>query len=684
LTLSQSTLSVTAATFTPAPTRTITISLENFFVGSDPVIVGGTFSSAGIATPSLSQGGAGTVILSIPFKDPTVLGPGTYTDQILIRACHESPCVNHINGSPKAISITYIVTSNASPPTVSFSGSTVEVSYDNVGSVGTRIDDSIQYSIANPGTDAVFSRVTVAGDAVVAGATVWNGTSQGKVRITLREPGALVAGTYTGTVRVDLCRDPECTIPLPGSPGNIAVTYQVTGSAFPNTQTQWSIAGVPGTLMVTNETRSPLLRLGLRVTNPPPNGLFIRRTPSATGLIAGAFGTAPSYITKVAGADSQYDLTLKAPASLGSGIFSDTMTFEACFDEACAQVVPGSNYTLAPTFMITATEDVEYTRRVVHPGGTADSVVWSPVDGSLYVAATSSGTARIVQVNPVTGSTGLTAQLPVGDIRSMAVTQDGSYLYAGSVSKQTLTRLLLPSLAPDLSIQLGERDSSTPFATGDLQTIAGQPRSVVVAVGVTRTGEHAGVRVYDDAVARAMEVGPTSPASASRWLVPAAEAGQFISWRKGTTVSSNALERLSVDASGIHVDSSITLPLDRNVGGHPLRVDNKLYHSLGSILDATTGEVLGTIPMPPNSTAPIAVLPDARNRRLFVWVQVRGAPVMVSYDLDTLQILAYLPMDFGSGSMVLWGNEGVAITNGSSVTLLSGPFFSSYRGEPRQ
>jgi hypothetical protein len=155
-------------------------------------------------------------------------------------------------------------------------------------------------------------------------------------------------------------------------------------------------------------------------------------------------------------------------------------------------------------------------------------------------------------------------------------------------------------------------------------------------------------------------------------------------WRKGTTVSSNALERLSVDASGIHVDSSITLPLDRNVGGHPLRVDNKLYHSLGSILDATTGEVLGTIPMPPNSTAPIAVLPDARNRRLFVWVQVRGAPVMVSYDLDTLQILAYLPMDFGSGSMVLWGNEGVAITNGSSVTLLSGPFFSSYRGEPRQ
>lgn len=683
LVLSETVVDVAALTFAPAPTRTITISLQNL-VGPEPISVGGSYSDSGIETASLSPGSGGTAILSIAFRDPSALGPGSYADQITIRACRESPCVNHIAGSPQTISVTYVVTANPNPPTLSFNASSVAVTHDNVDSFGTREDESIQYSIANRGTGPMFTRVTVTGTAVLEGRLNWNGDDRGSVRITLRPPGSLRAGTYTGAVRVDVCRDEACTVPFSGSPGNIDVTYHVTGNALPNTQTLWNARPISGAELVTSETRTPVLSLSLRVTNLPPEGLFVRHTPSATGLITGGFNSPPSYISHVPGSDTQFDLTLKAPASLGSGIFTDTMTFEACFDAACSEIVPGSEHVLSRSILITATEGVEYTKRVVLPGGSADSVAWSPVDGFLYVAASApvGATSNIVQVDPTSGLIGLSRSLNVDDVYHMAVTPDGSYLYAGADSMQTLHRLLLPSLAPDLSIQLGERDSFTPYGTSDIDPIPGEPRSVIVAVKVGRTGEHVAVRVYDDGIQRPEEVGASLPATRARWLVPAAESGRFISWNAGTTVASSALEHFAVDASGIRVNSSITLPLDRGFRGHPSRVGNNLYHD-EDIVDAGTGDVVGTIPLP-TSSSPIAVLPDERNRRLFVWVHVQGSPVIISYDLDTLQILAYAPMPFGSGPMVLWGDEGIAFANGSSLTILSGPFFSTYRGEPRQ
>lgn len=682
LVLSQTTLNVEALTHTTAPTRTITISLVNFGPG-DSVYVGGAYSTSGIEAPSLAEGVPGSLVLTIPFRNPTTVGPGSYTDHMSIRACRETPCVNHIAGSPQTITINYIVTANPDPPTVSFNAGAVSVTYDNVGSFGTRTDESIRFSLANRGDASAYTRVTAVGAAVVDGLVLWTGNAQGTVRMILREPGALRAGTYTGKVRVDICHDAACTNPWAGSPGSIDVTYHVTGNALPNTQALWNTSFITGAALVTSETRSPTLKLGLRVTNLPPQGLYVRHTPSTTGLIIGGVNAPPSYISHVATFDSQFDVLLKPPVFLGSGIFSDTMTFEACFDAACTEVVPASRYVFSPSMLIMASEGVEYTRRHVSPGGNAESVVWSPVDRSLYVAtsAPNGGTPGIVQVNPVSGAIGPTTPLTVD---RLAVTPDGSYLYAGSGSSQTLHRLLLPSLTPDLTIQLGERNPTTPFATSDLDTLPGQPRSVVVAVKVARTGEHAAVRVYDDATPRAVAVGPDSPSTAQRWLVPAADPGQVISWRAGISITSNAVERLSVDAAGIRVDSSLALPMDRYVGGHPVRVGNKLYDAFGRILDATTGDLLGTIPMP-GFSPPAAVLPDERHRRLYVWTQVRGIAALVSYDLDTLQILAYAPMQgYSSGSMVLWGDEGIAITWGSSLTVLSGPFFSTYRGEPRQ
>jgi hypothetical protein len=37
-----------------------------------------------------------------------------------------------------------------------------------------------------------------------------------------------------------------------------------------------------------------------------------------------------------------------------------------------------------------------------------------------------------------------------------------------------------------------------------------------------------------------------------------------------------------------------------------------------------------------------------------------------------------------SRNMILWGNDGLALTDGVNLVVLSGSFFSGYRGAPTQ
>jgi hypothetical protein len=149
----------------------------------------------------------------------------------------------------------------------------------------------------------------------------------------------------------------------------------------------------------------------------------------------------------------------------------------------------------------------------------------------------------------------------------------------------------------------------------------------------------------------------------------------------------NEFERLAVDATGIRVDSSTPVASGIIVGVKPIRAGSKLYTFDGRILDADTGALLNTLPY----TDAYAVLPDEARQRIFVWARWPCRDLLVSYDMQTLQPLGYAPVYPGSSfpagsgrSMVLWGTEGVALIDGNQLIVLSGPFFSTYRGEPTQ
>ena len=591
-----------------------------------------------------------------------------------------------------------VVPPPATPSTVvTFTATSVSFAGNNTASRATTLDESIGINVANPpaaGLAGLWTKATATGVPVADASVRWLSASEGKVRLLIRSPSTLGAGTYRSTVTVEICLDATCTQPAPGSPTSIEVTYVVTGGASPSTQVHWSESFLTDAVLTTSEVRSP--RMTLRIST---SDLGLWRPVSAAHRV----GHRADRTREVQPTQLQFAggrgfcpvrrRDLKPPASLGSGFFTDTMHFEGCFDAACTSIVPGSRYTLSFDLLISATEGTEFTRRSLAPNMGAREVVWSPANQSLYVVA-GLVDPQILQVNPLTMASTTSSALGVANPpQHLAVSQDGSYLYMGSKTQPTILRLQLPAMTQDLSIPLGNFNSSSPYVVNDLAMVPGQPQTFVVARAWSIY--HGGILVYDNAVARAAAIAP-DPGQVfeyARWLVPAAAPGTFISMRYGPSqpVVNTLSDQLLLDAGGISTGSSLAFtPVGlARYWTKPKRAGAKLYMGDGTILDAATGTLLGSLPSTGDSTIPYAVLPDEANARILVWKQVRQREFILSYDITTLKLLGLAevhgaPTETGGSGrgITLWGSDGVALTAGSQLVVLSGAFFSTYRGEP--
>jgi outer membrane protein assembly factor BamB len=101
-----------AQTTDPAPTANVQASVQ---VTSNPgtsFYVQGSQTTNGIA--SVTGSADGTVDnITITFKTPALLGPGTYNDTLTIQGCYDQACTRQVLSSPQTVSVTYTV---ALPP----------------------------------------------------------------------------------------------------------------------------------------------------------------------------------------------------------------------------------------------------------------------------------------------------------------------------------------------------------------------------------------------------------------------------------------------------------------------------------------------------------------------------------------------------------------------------------------
>jgi outer membrane protein assembly factor BamB len=198
LTVNPARIEVTADGNTSSyPTATVAVTVHNPSKSGTYVAARATGNAiAGLyLTPSGTQG-----VLTITFKDPSVMGPGTYSDSAQLVICVDSACTQVKSGTEVTIPVVYTVTKSA---TVSLSA--------NPMTTGAGMPATLTWSSTNA------QSCTAAGE--------WSGTlpSSGSQVVT---PGSVGSHTYTLS-----CANP-------GAPGQASVTVTVasplaTLSAYP-------------------------------------------------------------------------------------------------------------------------------------------------------------------------------------------------------------------------------------------------------------------------------------------------------------------------------------------------------------------------------------------------------------------------------------------------------------------
>lgn len=254
LALSTTTVTAQASIVDVSPNSTVTITLPN--LRDESVYIGGSLTRNGISTANFEVSGT-TTYLRVTFKDPSRTAPGTYTDSIVVRGCTVSPCSTtapQIAGSPKTISYTYTVSVPANPPRITVQNSVaaqlflhdparllsqnLDVVYTNMGSVSTTYDTITKTSNALNSVNFLPSANP--------------SSTPGHLELWYKSPITLGLGTFTDTVTVKSCLDPDCVNQLAGSPATVTVTSTVTPdlpSAPGNTARPVAIAAVTNNLV---------------------------------------------------------------------------------------------------------------------------------------------------------------------------------------------------------------------------------------------------------------------------------------------------------------------------------------------------------------------------------------------------------------------------------------------------
>ncbi len=195
----------------------------------------GHYTTNGIAAAQFALLTTGETV-SITFKAPDTVKPGTYTDQVVVEVCTDSACQNQIAGSPKTISVTYTVAAvtGAAAPAVVLSQPSVSVQafiLDTAAPPNSTLNATFTNLSSTASQFTPYFKVTSTNNAVYAASAdaFINSTGQPYEQITIsyKSPGQLGVGVYNDTITVTACLDSGCVNPLSNSPLTIPVQYTV-------------------------------------------------------------------------------------------------------------------------------------------------------------------------------------------------------------------------------------------------------------------------------------------------------------------------------------------------------------------------------------------------------------------------------------------------------------------------
>jgi hypothetical protein len=533
-------------------------------------------------------------------------------------------------------------------------------------------------TIVNPPIAQLNYRVSSSGTAVASSSFAWQSAQTGSLTVSFPSPGQLGAGTYKGAVQLSVCLDAACTQPIGGSPADISVTYVVNPGSQPAASFTIQPSGITSPLF-TSQTSPIVEDFAFYVTNFPSSGLWLNITqPKGGPVISAAF-------ENIGGPTADIGLMIKSPATLGPGIYGDSVSFSLCYDSACQNLVPGSPVTEPLDFTVSATAGIEYTLKTIALPG-ASYVAWDSANQQLYGTTVNGGTNpnSLVQINPVTGAIGPALAFPA-PLTLLAISSDGQYAYVASKDQPTVNRVELPWLISDLQIPLGsgQNGANTVY---QMALAPGAPQTLAISFDANGAAEYtAGVAVFDGAIERPNLLPPLNSLGSPASIAWNDSASTLYALR---TAPANPawlaeIDVVAVSSNGLSAGTAFPIDLQNDPVTTLFYAAGRLYGLDAIVRDASTGKTLGQFAIPSGYQV-ITLLPDPANSRVFFLTHVGQSShlVLLRYDAGSFAMtsLADLGYDNSPGyplNMTLWGTNGIAFDyGGGGVMVLSGAFIA--------
>ena len=307
-------------------------------------------------------------------------------------------------------------------------------------------------------------------------------------------------------------------------------------------------------------------------------------------------------------------------------------------------VLPASPTIGTPITVALASNDIAYDR--------TRGTIWASVPGSDPQRGNT-----VTPIDPTTGVIG--TSISVGsEPGPLAISDDGAYLYVGLSGAPLVVRVNLATGARDLDIDMGTGGFGD-LRAEDLVVLPGLPRTLAVSRRNTCCSpRHEGVAIYDDGTRRSLT---TQGHTGSNRITRLTSAARLFGYNNETTEF--GVRTIAVTPAGL-VEETVRGGV---IGGFSQDIEydgGLIYATNGALIDPETISLLGTFP-----TGGL-VEPDVGNGRVHFF----AGTTLRTYHYRSFAFigLSDIPAASGSGTLIRWGNDGLAFRTASQIVLVRG------------
>ncbi len=321
-----------------------------------------------------------------------------------------------------------------------------------------------------------------------------------------------------------------------------------------------------------------------------------------------------------------------------------------------------------------------------------NDMVINPVNGLLYAsipgAAGSMGNS-VVGISPLTGA--IVSQVQVGsEPTAMAISGDGTQLYVGLNGAGAVRQVNLTTGTAGLQFSLGGGSGvyNPPYTAQGMAVLPGEPNSLAVY------GSSGVLTIYDSGVAR-----PNNSSGLGLEIYFDQNSGSIAFGSSASTLYAltsgynEGLYQLTIDSTGVTAAKSLATTTGYST---TLQFDNgRLYLSNGTVLDATTGNLLGQFSINSTTAASGAIISDSSLGRAWVIPNENTSTVnqILAFDESTFTPAGSFgfsgyglnnPSGFGGSpsNLVRWGQNGLAFTSPTQVYAVQSPVVQDLSASP--